>query len=744
MRSSKFYRSLLLTYIGIVCLYTLIMIGLFFVGAKKYIGNRLDTQNELVLEQYTKRVDSQLDIAFSVSRQMFSSTEVRTFLLSKPVDYYNLAKIHQNIHQTLSPFSRMNFFLTIGKSNSNIVVSPLGTARKHEFYKQMGFPFANDDERDRYFEENNLKLFPVLKGNTSFYPISEELITFMEKHRLLSNIEMYSFISFPEKQIFPNIVDGAGEQAGFLVKNGEEVFIARNYGIDETQWEKVLGGEEIRGYSIYQYPLNKGALAISYLAKKPSFMEMWTEIMSEFGWVYLGLIFFGAIGAFFTTRKVYKPVLSVVSEFKEDFDLKNMTDEFDVLRTASVKMTRTKEELEQIIKESKEPLKAKFVRDLLYGLSDEDDIEEKLTKYDLLEWRGPFRLILVEHSNYAKMGDQFSEESFGEIRRHIMSFYTGLLMETAKRFEIVELEKKRLAIILSDEEYCSVKSKLEDLLAHLLADYGIQVLAIIGPKAEELENLDYSYSEAIGQLVYRNLLPKNKIVSHSHKLEVKHTAYYYPLDVEESLINYVEQRKEEEAHLLLEHILNQNFKHHSITADTIPLLTFAIIATIHRLLNQSLKAVEDVYGEGTILYLELRAIVEENEFKEKVHSLFQTLLEHLEDGSHEEQEDTLASRLLDYIHANYRMDVSLNDVADAFSITPTYVSMLFKKEYKTNFKDYLNRYKIEQAKELMKNNRNIKNKELSEAVGFNSVNTFLRLFKKYTGETPGKYMESKR
>ena len=99
-------------------------------------------------------------------------------------------------------------------------------------------------------------------------------------------------------------------------------------------------------------------------------------------------------------------------------------------------------------------------------------------------------------------------------------------------------------------------------------------------------------------------------------------------------------------------------------------------------------------------------------------------------------------RLLEYIHANYQTDISLNDVAEAFSITPTYDSMLFKKDYKTNFKDYLNRFKIEQAKEIMKKNQTIKNKELSEAVGFNSVNTFLRLFKKYTGETPGRYLES--
>ena len=49
MHSRKFYKKLFLTYMGIVCAYTLIIIGLFFMGAKKYIGKRADIQNELFL-----------------------------------------------------------------------------------------------------------------------------------------------------------------------------------------------------------------------------------------------------------------------------------------------------------------------------------------------------------------------------------------------------------------------------------------------------------------------------------------------------------------------------------------------------------------------------------------------------------------------------------------------------------------------------------------------------------------------
>ncbi|AVM69527.1 hypothetical protein C3V36_09910 [Lachnospiraceae bacterium oral taxon 500] len=747
MHSRKFYKKLFLTYMGIVCAYTLIIIGLFFMGAKKYIGKRADIQNELFLQQYAKAADTALETAFNVSRQIFTSSEMKTFLLAKEVDYYNLTMLYTNIQRTLSPFSRLNFFLAMGKSNSDIIITANGTLNKEKFYRKMAFPFSGDADWKEYFSGQN-SLRPVLVGDGSFYNVSGQIVTIMEAQRLLGNIEMLSYFSYPEKELFPDINEwGSG---GLIVSSGGRTLLARNYGIAEEQWQvllKQLYDEESSGlipdgYMLYQYPLGEGGLELYYIAKAPGFGEMWAEIMMEFGWIYLALICFGAIGAYLISRRIYRPFLSVVNQFQEDYHVSG-SDEFALIRTASEKMNRTKQELEKIIRENTKPLKMKFLRDLFYGLSDENDIEEKTAKYGLGDFEGPFCLILAEHINYTQMGEQFSEQNLGKIWRRITTLYVEALSRRGGRCEMIELEKKRLALLFPERDYAERKADIEELLDSLGKDYGVQVLAVLGKPAAALRDLEESYSSAIEALNYRSLLPKNRLTSYEQSLAVKPITYYYPLDVEESLMNYVEQRKEEETHLLLEHILNQNFKRHEMNAENISLLTFAIIATINRLLNQQLKTAEDVYGEGTILYLELKTPAGEAEFRAKVHNLFQTLLEKSEDENPVYQEDRLALRLLEYIHANYQTDISLNDVAEAFSITPTYVSMLFKKEYKTNFKDYLNRYKIEQAKEIMKKNPTIKNKELSEAVGFNSVNTFLRLFKKYTGETPGRYLESK-
>ncbi|MEG7531218.1 MAG: helix-turn-helix transcriptional regulator, partial [Hungatella sp.] len=77
--------------------------------------------------------------------------------------------------------------------------------------------------------------------------------------------------------------------------------------------------------------------------------------------------------------------------------------------------------------------------------------------------------------------------------------------------------------------------------------------------------------------------------------------------------------------------------------------------------------------------------------------------------------------------------------ADELGISGKYCSNLFKKLSDDNFKNFLNSYRIDKAKELIEKNPKIKITDLSLLVGFNSSNTFIRVFGKYTGMTPKAY-----
>ena len=83
----------------------------------------------------------------------------------------------------------------------------------------------------------------------------------------------------------------------------------------------------------------------------------------------------------------------------------------------------------------------------------------------------------------------------------------------------------------------------------------------------------------------------------------------------------------------------------------------------------------------------------------------------------------------------------LADLADYLNISPKYCGILFKQLSDNNFKDFLNRYRIEKSKEILSENPAIKIVDLSALVGFNSSNSFIRVFNKYVGISPKAYQD---
>lgn len=89
-------------------------------------------------------------------------------------------------------------------------------------------------------------------------------------------------------------------------------------------------------------------------------------------------------------------------------------------------------------------------------------------------------------------------------------------------------------------------------------------------------------------------------------------------------------------------------------------------------------------------------------------------------------------KCMEYIGENYALNISQEDVAKAVEISSSYLSMIFKQETGINFVAYLNEFRIEKAKELLKGT-NLKIYEIAEKVGFASPYYFSRVFKDLTG-----------
>jgi AraC-like DNA-binding protein len=84
-------------------------------------------------------------------------------------------------------------------------------------------------------------------------------------------------------------------------------------------------------------------------------------------------------------------------------------------------------------------------------------------------------------------------------------------------------------------------------------------------------------------------------------------------------------------------------------------------------------------------------------------------------------------------------DFSLPDLARQLGISVHVLSQVINDGLGKNFFEMTAEYRVEEAKRLLKIQRNIKVEEIAEQVGYNSKSSFNTAFKKLTGKTPSEF-----
>lgn len=110
-----------------------------------------------------------------------------------------------------------------------------------------------------------------------------------------------------------------------------------------------------------------------------------------------------------------------------------------------------------------------------------------------------------------------------------------------------------------------------------------------------------------------------------------------------------------------------------------------------------------------------------------------------------EQEKTNILARLENIMADEKLylnsSLNLGETARHLNVAPRYLSQVINEMKEQNFYDYVNRYRINEAKRLLIDPHHETDKIISVQLdcGFNSKSVFNTLFKKITGVTPSEY-----
>jgi AraC-like DNA-binding protein len=104
------------------------------------------------------------------------------------------------------------------------------------------------------------------------------------------------------------------------------------------------------------------------------------------------------------------------------------------------------------------------------------------------------------------------------------------------------------------------------------------------------------------------------------------------------------------------------------------------------------------------------------------------------ENQHNKREQDRIKNIYQFIDERFQHKISVNEVANLSNLSKAAFCRYFKKMTKLTFTEFLNHYRVNQAKILLMANKNVT--ETCFECGFESLSYFNRIFKKITSENP--------
>lgn len=104
----------------------------------------------------------------------------------------------------------------------------------------------------------------------------------------------------------------------------------------------------------------------------------------------------------------------------------------------------------------------------------------------------------------------------------------------------------------------------------------------------------------------------------------------------------------------------------------------------------------------------------------------------------ESGESPVMQKVLNYLEVHYNENLKLEHIAQYFNYNSSYFGKIFHLATGVCFNTYVEKLRLETAKELFLNEK-LKNSEIAIRVGYHNIEYFYKKFKEYTGKSPTEY-----
>jgi AraC-like DNA-binding protein len=264
----------------------------------------------------------------------------------------------------------------------------------------------------------------------------------------------------------------------------------------------------------------------------------------------------------------------------------------------------------------------------------------------------------------------------------------------------------------------------------------------IGDAQNELPGVHLSYQSAVRAKEYAEFIAGNEphVVLYDKTMYASNIWWqaYDIVDAERRFTNLMIEGNYSAGEQVLREILTYYNGHDGMSL-------YAMRCRMFGVMNMMLNILHEVGPDvGTAFYEEtkpLEALLSARTMQELEDVMFQIVEQLI--GRQEQKPAHLQAKLAQIEHyiATHYYDpgMGVRQVADRFGLSLPYLSREFKREKGLGVLQFINTCRIDKAKQIMDSEGSAMVAQIAARVGYNSSQTFIRIFKQYEGITPGQY-----
>ena len=438
----------------------------------------------------------------------------------------------------------------------------------------------------------------------------------------------------------------------------------------------------------------------------------------------------------FIGRKQYKPIRKLEKLLKSSVtaeDVIENVDSFDHFEYHVSHFLKQNENLHEEIRRQTPYAKEQVLRRLMMGrFTNDSETKTLLDSVNLLFFNKGYFVMLID-TKMVNTKTSIQNQEF------LMNFLDDISGTGFQAYGSELLTDQAIALLVSMDGTVKQPTIVREIVRKIIVENTVSPIIGVGRVVTELKNINRSYIESLAAI---------QSVAFT---EQKSKVYYYDKISENSDKNLGFSYPKDEKLKLTQSLLQGDFEIASETIDWLiglpvnnPINHERMCLYGFDLLNTVVNIGMDTIGADILASAEHAANFRNlSELRDSLIQISRQICVAAKSDL-KNQESQLQKEIFGYLNQHFAShDISLEQLAEEFDVSISYLSRFIKKETDLTFSKYIQNLRLEHIKkELIETDKPIK--EIILSSGYYDVSNYTRKFKTIVGMTPGQFRSKNR